>query len=126
MRSESRSTAHWLVLGAVLGAACAVSAGCNGKDATAITEVTILDTNLTHIVGFDLKIDVFAEGSEELLGFQDILRLITVSQDTTLELDIPINVELPTPVHDTTFVTDTLWCYRRRGYSSNYACTKEH
>ena len=111
------------MLGVVLGAACAVTAGCNGKDATAITEVTILDTNLTHIVGFDLKVDVFAVGSEELLGFHDILKLITVSQDTTLEFNIPINVELPPPVHDTTFVTDTLFCYRTW---TGYDCKKEH
>jgi hypothetical protein len=96
------------------------------EGATAITEVTVLDTNLTHIVGFDITVEVFAAGSDSVLGVKEILELITVSQDTTLKLDITVRVDLPKPVHDTTFVTDTLRCYQRRGESWNYACVKEH
>ncbi len=121
MRSESRSTTHWLVLGLILGGACVMSAGCTGKDATAITEVTILDTNLTHIVAFDLKVTVSA--GDSTLWVNEILRILTVSQDTTLDLDIPVSLVLPAAIHDTSFVTDTLFCRR---YWKGTTCKKEY
>ena len=88
-----------------MGGACVMSAGCTGKDATAITEVTILDTNLTHIVAFDLKVTVLA--GDSTLWDDEILRILTVSQDTTLNLHFPVRVALPAPIAGTPARTAT-------------------